>query len=516
MKRNKVIASLLIAAAASLAVFGCGKKEAAVKATSVEVKPSGYPVVEEPVFIKAIGYGKPGNGEWNDYPVFQDISRQTNVFVDYQTISGDGAEEKLNLALASKELPDAIFSGLSSQKILSYAEKGILRPIEDLIEGYAPNIKRVLDENPEIRKAITFPDGHIYAVPSINEDSTPVQSTTLNINKTWLDKLGLEVPKTTEEFEVVLRAFKAMGAEDGGKNSIIPFTYEPKTPYNIWNGDAGFSGAFGITDSSSYLMRSGDEFLFTPAQEGYKEYIKWTAGLYREGLIDLEIFTQDHNQYMSKIGTGRAGAYLTNGPLETEGAEYIAIEPLEGPNGERTWGSIDFSIDKNRGVITTSNPYPEATMRYIDSFFEVENSLRLRYGNYLEPEGDKYQVLPSIPGKNSEAPESYVAANLSSEIMEQYIVETKNIKDKKERNRLYAQYLAPPVPLINLTVEESKEVSALFLDIQKIVDEDKARWTTNQSDIEKEWEGYLEALNHVGLERYMEIYNKSLERYLNN
>uniref|UniRef100_UPI000AE2E2BF hypothetical protein n=1 Tax=Clostridium sp. NkU-1 TaxID=1095009 RepID=UPI000AE2E2BF len=54
------------------------------------------------------------------------------------------------------------------------------------------------------------------------------------------------------------------------------------------------------------------------------------------------------------------------------------------------------------------------------------------------------------------------------------------------------------------------------MDIQKIVDENKARWTTNQSDIDKDWEGYLESLNNVGLEKYMEIYNAALGRYLSN
>lgn len=514
---KRVAAVALIGVMAVSALSGCGKKtEVAENPVPVEVKKEGYPVVAEPIEINAIGFGEPGGGEWNDYPIFKQIAEQTNVHVNYQTISGDGADEKLNLALASKNLPDAIFSGLSSEKILSYAQKGIIRPMEDLIEEYAPNIKRALEENPEIRKAITFPDGHIYAIPSINEDQDPVQSTTLNINKGWLDKLGLEVPKTTDEFEEVLRAFKTMDPNGNGENDEIPFTYEPKTPYNIWNGDAGFCGCFGITDSSSYLMRSGDKFLFTPVQDGYKEYVKWTAKMYGEGLIDLEIFTQDHNQYMSKISSDRVGAYLTNGPVKTDKADYIAIEPLKGPNGDQTWGSLDFSIDKGRGLITTANPYPEATMRYIDSFYEPENSLSLRYGIYLQKEGDKYEILPSVPGKISEAPGAYVATNLNPEITAKYIIETESIRESKARKEMYSKYLAPPVPLINLTSDESKQASTLIVDIQKIVDEYKARWTTNQSDIDKDWDAYVESLKNVGLEKYMDIYNASLERYINN
>lgn len=69
--------------------------------------------------------------------------------------------------------------------------------------GYAPNLKKILDENPEIRKAITMPDGHIYAVPSINEDEEPVMTTTLNINKDWCDALGVKVEdiKTVDDFK---------------------------------------------------------------------------------------------------------------------------------------------------------------------------------------------------------------------------------------------------------------------------------------------------------------------------
>lgn len=513
MKRTMAV--ILAGAMAVSALAGCGRKDSQTgAAVAVDVKKEGYPVVDTPVHIKAVGYGEPGSGEWNDYPVFKEISEQTNVFVDFQTISGDGSDEKLNLILASKNLPDAIFSGLSTEKITSYAKKGIIRPIDDLIENYAPNIKRVLDENPAIRKAITLPDGHIYAVPSVNVDKDPVASTTLNINKGWLDQLGLDIPKTTDEFVEVLRAFKTMDPNGNGEADEIPFTYEPKPPYNVWNGDTGMSGAFGVTDSSSNLMLQGDHYIFTPVSDGYKEYVKWTAMMYKEGLIDIEIFTQDHNQYMAKIASDRCGAYLTNGPVRTEAAEYITIEPLIGPKGDQLWSSLDFSIDKNRGVITTANKYPEATMRYIDSFYELENSMKLRAGIYLEKQGDKYLMHPTVPGKKSMAPGSYVATLQTKEIYDTYIIKTETMLEEEARKERYSKFLAAPNPLINFTPEESKEISTLFVDIQKVVDENKAKWTTNQSDIDKDWDAYVESLEKIGLARYLEIYNAALTRYL--
>lgn len=508
------MAAALISAMAVSSLSGCGKKSTAPAQAAVEVKKAGYPVVDQPVELQAVGFGEPGAGEWNDFPIFKEISDKTNVKVNFQTVSGDGADEKLNLILASKNLPDVLFSGLSDQQILSYAQKGIFRPMDDLIEEYAPNIKKVLDENPEIRKEITMPDGHIYAIPSVNEDQAPVQSTTLNLNRGWLEKLGLGEPKTTDEFKEVLKAFKEEDPNGNGIGDEIPFTYEPRTPYNIWNGDTGLSGAFGVTDSSSYLMRQGSRFMFTPTSEGWKNYVKWTGQLYSEGLIDLEIFTQDHNQYMAKISSNRVGAYLTNGPVKTPNADYITIEPLKGPGGDRLWSSLDFSIDKNRGVITTTNKYPEAAMRYLDSFYEPLNSLNLRYGIYLKPEGSQFRILPSVPGKSPQAPGAYVGTCIPKALVEEAIIKDDDILAGDARKKMYAPFLAEPVPLISFTGDESRELSSLSVDIAKIVDENKARWTTNQSDIDKDWDGYVQSLKNVGLDRYMEIYNGALARYL--
>ena len=91
--------------------------------------------------------------------------------------------------------------------VIKYASQGMLIPLEDMIDEYMPNLKKILDENPQYRKQITAPDGHIYSLPTINE-LNPTTHDKWFINKTWLDNLGLEVPTTKEELEQVLLAFK--------------------------------------------------------------------------------------------------------------------------------------------------------------------------------------------------------------------------------------------------------------------------------------------------------------------
>ena len=481
-----------------------------------EVSKEGFPVVKDTLSFTAVGYGEPGCGEWEDYPIFKEIEKNCNVDVTWTTISGDGADEKLGLILSSNELPDMVFSGLGTTKIVSYASKGIIRQMEDLIEaGYAPNLKKILDKNPEIRKAITMPDGHIYVLPVVNENADPVPTTTLNINKAWCDKLGVkpEDIKTVADFENLMKRFVEEDPNGNGEKDEKGFTFEPTPPYHVWNGDADFSGAWGITTDWDPIMVKDDKIACAVTQDGYKNYVKWFAGMYEKGYIDKEVFTHDHNQYMAKIDSGNVGAYLTNGPVTSAKVEYVTIAPLEGPAG-RLWGCEDFSIDKGRGLITTACKNPEAAMRFIDSFYEPVTSLKLNHGIYLKDKGDgKFEILPNESGKISEAPGPYVAKDMSKEVVEKYLTKTEDQMKAEERQKLYAPYLMKPLPLMNYTPEEANELSTLSTDISKVVNEQKAKWCTGQGDIDKEWDAYVESLNKIGLERYMEIHNEAYSRF---
>ena len=270
---------------------------------------------------------------------------------------------------------------------------------------------------------------------------------------------------------------------------------------------------WGISTDYDPIMVKDGEIVCSVIQPEYKDYIIWFRDMYTGGLIDKECFTHDHNQYMAKIDSGNVGAYLTNGPVTSAQANFVAIAPLEGPAGAH-WGSLDFSIDKGRGLITTTNPYPEATMRFIDSFYEPETSLNLRYGVYLQASGEQYEILPTESGKPAQAPGSYVATNLSKEVTEKYVVKTEEQIQGAERKELYGPYLLEPLPLMNYTPEESSDLSSLSADLTKVISEQKAKWCTGQGDIETEWDSYIESLNKMGLEKYMEIQNTAYDRYM--
>ena len=235
--------------------------------------------------------------------------------------------------------------------------------------------------------------------------------------------------------------------------------------------------------------------------------------MYREGLIDKEVFTHDHNQYLAKIDGGNVGAYLTNGPITSAKVAYVTIAPLEGPGG-KLWGAEDFSIDKGRGLITSACKTPELAMRFMDSFYEPVTSLKLANGVYLkELENGKFEVLPNESGKASMAPGPYVAKNLSQSVRDQYLIETEEDRKEMARYKMYRPYLMQPLPLMNFTPEEVSELSTLSTDISKIIYEQKAKWCVGEGNIDTEWDTYIKALQNVGLEKYLKIYNAAYQRY---
>ena len=95
---------------------------------------------------------------------------------------------------------------LTSADEVNYGTQGLLAPLNPLIEANAPNLQKLLREQPAIAQSITTPDGNIYALPGITAGFGLYPK--LWLNKVWLEALGMDEPKTTDELYDVLEAFK--------------------------------------------------------------------------------------------------------------------------------------------------------------------------------------------------------------------------------------------------------------------------------------------------------------------
>src|SRR5690606_7433095 len=133
---------------------GNEKKETTPKVKNVEVNKEGFPVVDENITLSMMAPGT-GLAEWKDMPTLQEYSKMTNIDFKYNTPPLSDFQTKLNLAFASGDIADVIYAAgttnLTPGMEVDYGEQGVLIPLEDLIDEYAPNIKKLFEERTNIK-----------------------------------------------------------------------------------------------------------------------------------------------------------------------------------------------------------------------------------------------------------------------------------------------------------------------------------------------------------------------------
>lgn len=503
------------------------------EAAAFEMNKEGLPIVNQPITYE-IAASTQKNKNFKDLEFFQELEKETNVIVDWNMSSDDGWNEKKSLLFASNALPDAFYGQgiLTEVDIMKYASQGMLIPLNDLIEEYAPNLKAILDENPQYRRQITAPDGNIYALPTINE-LNPTTHDKLFINKTWLDNLGLEAPETPEEFEAVLQAFKDEDANgNGDPNDEIPFSFRMSStdPYNRQQGIQSLFGTFGQLDDIYHFVVNDGEVVYTPATEPYKQAISWFHDLYSKGLIDKEVFTHDFNVYVAKIQdpgkiVGMFLGWSGNATAAANKDDYVAMAPLKNTNGEQIWRTVDAKIiSKGSFAITNQAEHPEVLMRWIDESYDMETSLEIcqgLLGHALEitPDG-RYQQMELPEGTTLDAViHDFGPGNDGTFAVMQPIIDklnlNANLTERKELDKFYSQYNVPAedmYPNVFFTEDEIEEIGVLQTDIDSYVAQKYAGWIV-EGGVEEEWDEFQKKLKDMNVDRYIEIYKTAYDRY---
>jgi len=510
-----------------------GSKEKSTSSPDYELENVSFPLKEK-VSLKMMSQSAPlAPNDPNDKFIFQRLEEETNLHIDWTNYSSDFAEKR-NLDIASGDLPDAIFNAAAGDyDLLNWAESGVIVPIEDLIEDYMPNLKKIFDENPEYRQMSTAPDGHIYSMPWIEELGEGKESIhTVNgmawINKEWLDNLGLEMPQTTDQLMTVLEAFKTQDPNGNGEADEIPFSFIN----NGGNEDLKFlMGAFGLGDNDDHLVVDNDgQVQFTANKEGYKEAIKYFNEMNNKGLIDKEAFEQDWNTYVAKGKEHKYGVYFTWDKANITGADdsYDVLPVLAGPDGTKhVTRTNGMGFSRDRFVITSANKNLELTARWIDKMYEPLQSVQNNWGTY----GDEAQanifelkdgMLKHLPLEGTapgELRQKTEAGGPLAVLDSYYGTVTTMPDDAKWRLDLMHDTYLPYItedniyPRVFLEKEDTDRLAKIETDMWDYIYRKRAEWITG-GKIDEEWEEYLAELERVGLEEWIQIKQTGYDNFL--
>ncbi|HML46519.1 MAG TPA: extracellular solute-binding protein, partial [Clostridia bacterium] len=299
------------------------------------------PIVQEPIEMTFFAKLWNTHSDWNEMLVWQTYNERTNIHVTWETAPSEGFVEKRNLMLAAEDLPDAFWAcGFTAGELALYGADGLFIPLEGLMDGYMPNLGALMEADASIRAAITLPDGHVYSLPNLFEESAPLKAgLKMFVQPAWLEALGLQMPATTQEFYDMLVAFR----DNAGKVAAIPADAIPlgTASSSLLSGLINtFVGSFGLMNRGAGHTNvdvdpNTGELRFFRIDDNYRLLLQWLHDMYAEGLVEPEIFTIDAATRVAKGSTGIYGALnsITGGVVKRLG-DYEGAPVLTGPNGD--------------------------------------------------------------------------------------------------------------------------------------------------------------------------------------
>ncbi|GGA30348.1 ABC transporter substrate-binding protein [Paenibacillus physcomitrellae] len=376
---------LAIAAAASLlvALTACGSdKGASSGASGANAETDTGPIT--------LTWFDKNTGDAFNNPVAKAITEKTGVTIEVQQPTGNPAE-KLNLMLASNDLPDVVMLDRGSDIMNKYISSGAIIPLNDLIDKYAPHIKEMYGDT--LKKTRSEDGKNYYFANWYGLEQYPVFGFMMRMDLMKElgvgDKVNNGEPFTAQEFEDLLVKFKEKYPTIDGKESI-PMTLNGE---NIGSVTGTFKGMFGIMP---YYEENG-ELKKDIRDPKYLEMVKYLNSLYQKGLLDKEWATLKTKQYEQKLSTGNvfatAEALWNVGNANTalratvtdpaqqddhQFYQYKVLAPGIGPD-QTTYGPKS-SLGWDGIAITKTNKDPVRTIKLLDFLASEEGQYLLMWG----------------------------------------------------------------------------------------------------------------------------------------
>lgn len=552
MKRKKLwkkVVSCIAIASLAVSMTACGSKKGNNTEAGVANTDTSQTEFDIMGGISALSKGYDKN------EVLNKLQEDAGIKIDWNVMS-DSLSEQVNVRIAGGELPDAFMGvGFNNYDLTTYGSDGTLIDLTPYItEEYMPNLTKILEENPDIKSAITMSDGCIYGLPAGEKMGTAgigkeedysiytIPQFSM-INKAWLDDLGLEVPTTLDELHDALVAFQEndMSAKYYGNaaGSTIPMS----TGFDQWCwGQNIFYAGFGFTNwpndvINDLVLDDDGKVDFVCASDNYRKALTYFHDWYAEGLMDKEMFSQSDTQLISKCSQGYVGVstwWYIDELMGDYADDYVFLPVLDGPDGThnvtvRTGGATN----SGNLSITSACESPVNLLKFFDQWYAPETVMQLQYGpigTYFTQQ-DENGVWESITDADAKEKFGKSAGELKSEyevygpklILSDYYNNTFKMEDRAvERLTDLYDFWMPyvdstttyPVDCV-FTDEELDTIDMYKTDFENTVAEQEGLWLKKGGPTDKEWDSYVAKLKDTcGMDELIEVYQNAYDRYV--
>lgn len=390
-KRIKELAALLLTAA--MVFTGCGaqgagqgtvKDETSAAGTTgqtAETKNNaeGEQAEEITIMIWDRGDAAPNTTADNNALtqwIQEQVLEECNVKVNFMPIPRSDSDNKINVMMAGGTAPDLVYT-YSRSLFLDYASKGGLANLSTAVDQYGENIKTYVGD--EILDLCNL-EGGLYGI-SATSDGFDRNKHTVYVRKDWLDKLGLDIPATKQEFLDMLYAFQE---EDPGNvgDKLVPWAVSGKadTERHFTN----FACSYADEDQWDEKSMTIYEGYIKGIKPGTKEGFRVLNQLYNDGIIspDFAVDTSE-DKYKQDVTSGFAGVCIDDGdkPIGKDwyetlksnapDAEWVVVNCFENYAGEYT-RPASSRLQKTMMVPKTSEAKAEAVVKFLNWIVQPE------------------------------------------------------------------------------------------------------------------------------------------------
>jgi len=473
------------------------------------------------------------------------IEHKFNVTLKFDLVPFTSVSTKQSLLLASGSYPPVIWDGsFSHAEIEKYASEGILVPLNKLIAEYAPNVENLLKTVPGYRSYVTAPNGSIYSLPAYNYCYHCNWPWLMYINIKYLNEFGLQMPRTTSQFEHVLEVFKAhglvplSGAKDAYDANPIPYLMNAFVP---WDGNSYHYANINPTTHKVY---------FVADTSGWKSGLEYIYNLYRKGLFSKTVFTQLPTEVEDLIAKNRVGAF-PNGANETitlnygqKGSHYLdwlAMPPLKGPSGA-SYAAFSQPLGPGAFTFAITN---KATPAQEERIMEMLNFMYTPQGMEIQdfgPEGKFWKPAPKgtdglIPRQalfvsqwnafesgNGQTNVSWYQwgpfdqgqtwrnLNASAAPFAPNGSQTKDQLNALEYAGHQAKWQLPNDGALWVPQADAETFATELTNIDNYVSEWTDQFVTGEKSITADWSSYVTGLKKLGLAQYLKILSEAVTR----
>ncbi len=211
--------------------------------------------------------------------VMKAIQDKFNVTFEFIEPPSDGSADKLNLLVSTGEQLDWITAFDVDQVAYQWASDDFIYSYDELLEGKDyPLIKKLVSA--DLYKNLLV-NGKSYFKPQ----SLWAGNRGYVINQDWLDKLGLAMPTTLDEFYEVIKAFKTGDPDGNGQDDTYGFFVAEPVGYNSFGYIARAFGNNTGSASDWFEQADGTVTQFGLTEEAREAY-RFIAKCYDEDLFN--------------------------------------------------------------------------------------------------------------------------------------------------------------------------------------------------------------------------------------